>query len=172
MDTAKAFVYFILGALAAAVVGVYLYNTRPPEPTVFVPPTVTPVTALIDVMSTPPPFERYHIGVVVAHFQDSELEFANVSAIPADDTSPLPKTYTAAMHFAIPSLCPDCGGHVFTFASNEDLQIVHDYYAGMGNAWSALDSHLFTRANILLQINGDLPNEKAEQYRQALYSLP
>jgi len=172
MDTAKAFVYLLLGALFAAVVGIYSYNTRPPEPVIFTPPTVTPVTALIETLSTPPPYERYHIGVVMEHLQSSGVEFVNPRPMSRDDFGMAPMTATATMRFLIPSLCEDCGGRLFTFANAADLEATRSYYAEAGRASAMFYSHLFTRANVLIQINGDLPDEKAEQYRQALYSLP
>jgi hypothetical protein len=172
MNTSKMIVYLIFGALAASVVSIYSYNTRPVERTAFVPPTATPAPALIETLSTPPPFERYPIGVVVEHLQQRRLEFVNPQPMTVDDYGMAPRVATAAMRFLIPSLCKDCGGRIFTFATAEDLELTQSYYVELGKSSAAYYSHTFAQANILLQINGDLPDEKAEQYRQALYSLP
>lgn len=90
----------------------------------------------------------------------------------------VPKDYELAplvavegMHFLIPSLCPDCGGRIYSFASQEDLDKMRKYYVELGRSSAAFFSWVFAQDNILVQINGDLPEERAIQYEAVLNDL-
>jgi hypothetical protein len=73
--------------------------------------------------------------------------------------------------FLIPSLCPDdCGGRIFT-GPPADLELLRTYYTELGRASAAFYSHVFVRDNVLVQINGELPDEKAKQYEDALKAM-
>lgn len=78
--------------------------------------------------------------------------------------SPVPKTYKEGTRFLIPPLGPDSGGRVFTFESEEDLEAVRNYYEGLGRASGWLHSWVYVEGKVLVQINGDLPEERARQY--------
>jgi hypothetical protein len=73
--------------------------------------------------------------------------------------------------FLIPSLGEDKGGRVLSFSSKEDLEKSRRYFDELGKASAAFWSWLYVKDNLLLQINGELPEEKAKQYEQALNSL-
>ena len=94
--------------------------------------------------------------------------------------NPVPRTYEEGTRFTIPSLerptgeakvgGPDngVGGRVFTFESEEDLAPVRDYYEELGRASGMLFSHVFVEGNTLLQINGELPKNRAKEYEAVL----
>lgn len=114
-----------------------------------------------------------------------------------EEQSPVPRTYRDATRFTIPSLQdahqariptplgpdgrpvpesgipklpdePDQGGRVFTFENQDDLEAVRSYYEGLPRVAGFLESHVYVEGNVLLQINGDLPEDRAEAYGAAL----
>jgi hypothetical protein len=88
-----------------------------------------------------------------------------------EDYGIAPLVATEGIRFLIPSLCEDCSGRIMVFASAEDLQTLKSYYDELGRASALLFSWTFTRGNVLVQINGDLPEEQAHAYEQALMSI-
>jgi hypothetical protein len=60
------------------------------------------------------------------------------------------------------------GGRVFTFESEEDLAPVRDYYEELGRASGMFFFHVFVEGNTLLQINGELPKNQAEEHEVVL----
>jgi hypothetical protein len=111
---------------------------------------------------------------VLEAFREEGLEVG--AAYPLQETpqpfpgpGPIPKTYEEATRFEIPSLGRDQwagkGGRVFIFDSEKDLKVVADYYRGLGVIGK---SHLYSDGLVLVQINGELPEGKARQYREAL----
>jgi hypothetical protein len=82
-----------------------------------------------------------------------------------------PMTAVEGTHFLIPSICDDCGGRIFSFATQPDLDVTKAYYVALGKGSAAFFSWVFVKDNILLQINGDLPDAKAKQYETALNNL-
>ena len=61
----------------------------------------------------------------------------------------------------------DLGGRVFTFESEEDLAKVRDFYEDLAGT-SFFFSWVFVEENVLVQINGELPEEGAERYEAVL----
>jgi hypothetical protein len=118
---------------------------------------------------------------VVQAFRDEGLEVGESYDVDEDEgPNPVPRTYKEGTRFTIPSLerrttgeakvgGPDKGaGRVFTFDSEEDLAPVRDYYEGLGRASGLFYSHVFVEGNTLLQINGELPESRANEYEAAL----
>jgi len=140
------------------------YPTFTPLPTV--PPTHTPVPPT----STPKPraFQEWNTAQAVAAFKAAGLEVESVTPMTKDDYGLAPMTAVEAIRFLIPSLCSDCGGRVFSFASQADLDLVRNYYVQLGKSSAAFFSWTFVNGNVLVQINGDLPEAKARLYETAL----
>lgn len=82
-----------------------------------------------------------------------------------------PMLASEGMRFFIPSLGPDSGGRVLAFAKKEDLDKTYSYYVEMGKNNADLFSWVFVRDNIILQINGQLPEDDARLYVQALMAM-
>ena len=83
-----------------------------------------------------------------------------------------PQTYEDGRRFLIPSTGPDSGGRVFTFDSEEDLEMVRNYYEGLNEAGGILCcSYIYQNGMTLLQLPGAVPESQAENYNKALQSL-
>lgn len=84
-----------------------------------------------------------------------------------EDYGSVPQVAQEGIRFFLPSLGGNKGGRIYSFASNSDLQAVKQYYA----AQSGTPPWIFVRANILVQIHGDLPKDRALQYQGALNAM-
>lgn len=62
-------------------------------------------------------------------------------------------------------------GIIFSFQKESDLQMVKDYYTGLGNTLPSYKSWLYIKGNLLLQINGEVPPAIAKQYGAALEQM-
>jgi len=109
---------------------------------------------------------------VIEAFKAAGLEAEDVRPMTKDDYGLAPMVAVEATRFLIPSLCEECGGRVFSFTSQADLDSMLDYYASWGEASALFYSWLFVRDSILVQINGSLPEEAARQYGAALVEVP
>lgn len=134
-----------------------------PETTATLEPTAVPTTApTLPPQPTSPPTRSYSSADVIAAFQAAGLEVGSTSAIPTDDPGPVPNSYVEATRFLIPSLGPDSGGRVFSFASGGERDMVLEYYQNLPLAgfttWVTADGLL------VLQINNQLPRERWLEY--------
>jgi hypothetical protein len=76
-----------------------------------------------------------------------------------------------AVRFRIPSEGEKEAGMILAFRSSADLEGAERYYLGLNKSLPMFSSWVFVQDNILLQINGSVPEGKARQYQLALYSL-
>lgn len=144
-----------------------LTPTSTPEPT----PTNTPEATDTPEPTPTPPFEKWTSEQVIKAFKAAGLEAEEIRPMTKDDYGMAPMTAVEGTRFLIPSLCSDCGGRVFSFASPEDLEMMKAYYVELGRVSAIFFSWVFVKDNILVQINGDLPEEKAKQYEAALDAM-
>ncbi len=121
--------------------------------------------------TTPQPFSKWTPQQVVEAFQSAGLEVSTPRPMTTDDYGLVPMLAVEGTRFFIPSICSDCGGRIMSFANQEDLTIVENYYAQMGRFGAVLFSWVYVKDNILVQINGELPEENAHMYQAALDSL-
>ena len=147
--------------------------TQAPLPTYTPYPTYTPFPT-----STPMPEKTEPTCAdVIAAFEAAGLEVGEYHPLEGS-TGSLPRTWTEAIHFYVPSLCETCGGRVFVFESIQKRDAVRDYYIDLGESLAKLAAFsdkvevdqppwVFTHANLLVEINGDLPEETAAQYKAA-----
>ncbi len=130
-----------------------------PEATATLEPTAAPT---LPPQPTLPPARSYSSADVIAAFQAAGLEVGDTSVIPTDDPGPVPNSYVEATRFLIPSLGPDSGGRVFSFASVGERDMVLEYYQNLPLAgfttWVTADGLL------VLQINNQLPRERWLEY--------
>ncbi len=185
MNTAKSLM--ILGAIALLTLAACGSST-PQEievtriVTQVVPQTVI-VTQVVVVTPTPEPatptpvpsptttFQKWTTAQVVEAFQVAGLEVENPRPMTKNDYGMAPMRAVEATRFLIPSLCPDCGGRIFSFATRDDLEITKKYYEELGKSSALFFSWVFAKDNILVQINGDLPEARAREYENALNAL-
>jgi hypothetical protein len=116
-------------------------------------------------------FQRWTSNDVVEIFKSASLEVAGTRPMTKDDYGMAPMRAIEGTHFVIPSLCSNCGGRILSFSSQEDLEATKTYYEDLGKNNALFFSWVFVKDNILIQINGDLPEGKARQYESALNSL-
>jgi hypothetical protein len=133
-------------------------------------------------------FEKWTSDQVVEAFKVAGLPCEDVRVITDDDyqlegkvcpvgldlttkLGPSPKEAQEGSRFFAPSVCNNCSGRIFSFASREDLQELRTWYTGRGQEFCIFESWLYEKDNILVQISGDMPEEMAEQYEAALANM-
>ena len=121
--------------------------------------------------STPQPFIKWTAQQVVEAFLAAGLEVSDPRPMTTGDYGLVPMLAVEGKRFFIPSVCVDCGGRIMSFTNQEDLTIVQNYYAQMGRFGAVLYSWIFVKDNILVQINGELPEQNAQMYQAALDNL-
>lgn len=104
---------------------------------------------------------------VVTAFKNAGLEAESPSAMTKDDYGFGPYVCTGT-RFLIPSLGADSGGRIFICDNAEDLASLKSYYDELGKSSAVFFSWTFVKGDVLVQINGDLPEEKARQYEAAI----
>lgn len=135
------------------------------------------ITELVIVTATPVPptptpvFQKWSPGQVQDTILAAGLEFVDPKKMEPKDYGLAPYNAVEGWRFLIPSLCYDCGGRVYTFDSPGKLAEMKRYYDSLGESSAAFFSWTFARDNILIQINGDLPEAQALLYQQALESM-
>lgn len=105
---------------------------------------------------------------IVAAYKAAGLEAESPTAMGPSDYGPAP--YVAkGVHFLIPSMCADCGGRAFV-GTKEEITQLRSYYEEMGKASALLFSWVFVTPDgkAMVQINGDLPEDQAKKYEEAL----
>jgi hypothetical protein len=117
-----------------------------------VPPTNTPVpTATITPTSTPV-YALWTVDQASALITAAGLEFVNPRPMTKDDYGPAPMTAKEAIYFQMPSLCSDCEGRLYSFASQSDLESLQSYYVDLGKVSAFFFSWVFVKDNILIQL--------------------
>jgi hypothetical protein len=87
-----------------------------------------------------------------------------------EDYGLVPQGICPGVRFFVPSLGRDNGGRLFECRNNDLATAVEKFYTDMGKS-ALLFSWAFMRENIVVQINGDLPEAKARQYEAVLNGL-
>lgn len=116
-------------------------------------------------------FQKWTSSQATEAFVAAGLEAENLTPMTKDDYGMAPLVAVEGTRFFVPSICDDCGGRVMAFDSQEDLDAVKEYYVKLGEGSALFFSWVFVKDNLLVQINGDLPEEQARQYEAALNSL-
>lgn len=106
---------------------------------------------------------------VIQAFKDAGLEAENTSTLTKEDYGVAPYV-CAGTRFLIPSIGVDKGGRVFQCDNDKDRDALVSYYTELGKVSAAFYSWVYVKDNIVVQINGDLPEETASQYETALSS--
>jgi hypothetical protein len=106
--------------------------------------------------------------------EDVIVAFKN-SGLEAENSTPMgPKSYGFAPYvckgsrFLIPSLGNDSGGRVLVCPNTEERDAIAGYYERLGKKSAAFFSWVFIKGNTVVQINGDLEEEKARKYERAI----
>lgn len=108
---------------------------------------------------------------VLAAFAAAGLEAESPTVFASvEDWGPLPMG-EAGLRFLIPSLCDDCGGRIFLFKDSDQADRAMEYYESLGEESALLFTWAFRQGNLVVQINGDLPEEEARRYEEVLNGL-
>lgn len=75
------------------------------------------------------------------------------------------------VRFLIPSMGEDKGGRVIVVEDADERAQLVDYYESLGKTSAAFFSWVFTKGDIVVQINGSLAEDVARQYEAALNGL-
>ncbi len=155
--------------------------TRQVEATRVVPQTVI-VTATSAPTDTPaatptprptpsaPQAKRFAPEQVITAFKAAGLDAESSGPMTKEDYGMAPYV-GQGMRFLIPSLCADCGGRVLAIDDKADLQRAKAFYDNLGKQSAMLFSWTYVRENILVQLNGDLPEAQAKKYEAALLAM-
>lgn len=143
-------------------------GVEPPVPQATAPaePEVTPVTAEVE-----PTREDLTAQEVVEALKAAGLEVGGTPEMGREDFGMAPYVGEKAVRLLIPSLGEDAGGRVFEIADDGDRELLSNYYKELGRQSAMFYSHIFEHKNILVQISGDLSDEKAKQYEDVLKGL-
>lgn len=134
--------------------------------------TATPEPATATPEPTPTPqFVKWTSQDVIDTFLTAGLEADPAWVMTKEDYGLGPMVAIEGTRFIIPSLCSDCGGRILSFENQENLELSKSYYVELGKASAMFFSWTFEHDNILVQISGDLPEEKAMQYKEALENI-
>jgi len=104
---------------------------------------------------------------VIKSFKDAGLEAENPTQMTKDDYKVAPYVCTGT-HFYIPSLGEGAGGRVFICNDSKEMDLLSNYYIELGRSSAVFFSWVFIKGDVLVQINGDLPEAKARQYESAI----
>ena len=103
---------------------------------------------------------------MIEAFRDEGLEVGEVRVVKrSEDRSLVPKTYEEQMSFTISSSGERSGGRVFTFPSREAPGSCKRILRGVRGAFA---SYGYVEGNVLVQINGDVPEDQADRYGEIL----
>ena len=104
---------------------------------------------------------------IVQAFEDEGLTVVNPRPVQDDDLGMAPQTFEEGTHF-VASTQEDLGAKVFTYESKDDLRQMQTFYESFSGMFY---SHVYTNDLTLLQINGQLPKSKADQYGDVLEQM-
>lgn len=136
--------------------------TSTPAPTSTTAPTATKVANTT---------KSYTTAQVVAAFKAAGLEAENSRPMTPADYGLAPLVAVEGTRFFIPSLGAEAGGRAMSFNTLDDMNRVKKYYDDLARSSAALFSWVFLNGNILIQINGTLPENKARLYESTLNAL-
>jgi hypothetical protein len=104
---------------------------------------------------------------VIEAFKAAGLEAENPTPMGKDDYGVGPMV-GEGMRFFLPSLAEGAGGRVIAVDDADERKRLFDYYNDLKKQSAALFSWVYEHENIVLQINGKLPEDQAKKYEEAL----
>lgn len=107
---------------------------------------------------------------VIDAFQAAGLEAESPTEMGPDDYGAAPLVGDG-MRFLIPSLGEGNGGRIIAVSDENEREQLVEFYESLGESSAAFFSWVFTKDNIVVQINGSLDEEVARQYEEALNNL-
>jgi hypothetical protein len=111
-------------------------------------------------------FQQYKAADAIAAFQQAGLPAENVKDAVRGADVVAPNLAIETKEFTIPAIAPK-GGQVQVFKERKDLDTLVNWYA----QFPALAPYVYTRGNVLVQLNAALPKPEAEKYKAALEAM-
>ncbi len=108
---------------------------------------------------------------VVDAFTEAGLDIGETREMTEDDYGLGPMKAEEGTRFLITSLGDDNGGRILTYKNESDLDEMKEYYDSMSEEADMLFSWTMKHKNVLVQINGALPEEDYNEYKSALEGL-
>lgn len=118
-----------------------------------------------------PPFDRYQAQQVVDALNAAGATVQNpVQNMTVGRNAP--STFNNRIIFEVPRIAPD-GGQVLTFRTSADMQAWQDYITGLRNDPDTRRSviYVYTKDNVMIQLNANLTNAEATAYNDALQAM-
>lgn len=104
---------------------------------------------------------------VISAFKAAGLEAESPRKMSREDYGAAPLVCDGT-RFLIPSLGENRGGRIFICDDDSDRQLLVNYYESLSKTSALFFSWLFVKDEILVQIGGDLEEDLAKHYEQAL----
>ena len=104
---------------------------------------------------------------VIAAFKSAGLKAENVRPMTQAEYGEAPQVCSGTRFF-VPSLGADNGGRVFICTNDKDRTALVNYYEGLARLGSQYVSWVYQKGNVVVQINGLLPNDMARKYEAAI----
>jgi hypothetical protein len=110
---------------------------------------------------------------VLSNLKAAGLEAESAQAMQPADYGPAPLLcQDGARRFLIPSIGEDKGGRLFVCSSEGDAAKLKAYYDELGKASAMFHSWTYQKGGVLVQLNGELDQAKAEAYGKVVTALP
>lgn len=110
-------------------------------------------------------------GDVVDGFKDAGLTVEDKREMSKDDYGMAPMKAADGTMFTVPFVCEDCNVRVMSFKKDADLKQTKAYYDDLGAESAMFFSWTIEHANILVQLSGDMEEEKVEEYREVVEGM-
>ena len=110
---------------------------------------------------------------ILSKFTAAGLEAETPTKMQAADYGPAPLLcQEGARRFLTPSLGPDNGGRLFVCSDAADAGKLKAYYDELGKASALFHSWTYQKGGVLVQLNGELEQAKADAYGKVIADLP
>lgn len=119
----------------------------------------------------PPTFRQWRTADALHAFQEAGLSVELVR-LPRDERDAFSNLVVMeSRQFRIPNQGAQANGIILSFENQRDMRRMQDYYTALGEALPQYSSWVFVKGNLLLQINGSVPELVARRYAEALNLL-
>lgn len=139
-----------------------------PVPTQTPYPTYTPFpTETFTPEPTSTPDGQAMLSNLITSFKNAGLEAEGAYLMGPQDYGAAPFV-CQGVRFLVPSLGANSGGRAFVCNNPQELSTLAAYYNDLGRSNALFFSWVFVKNNILVQINGELPEATARLYEAAI----
>lgn len=114
-------------------------------------------------------FEKWNVNQVLDCIKENSLEIENPKVMSEEDYGLRPMVAEEGLAFDLPATCRDCGGRIYSFSSEEDLDVMKKYYEKIGMIFKP--AWVIEKDNILVTLSNKVPEEKVNIYTAALNEL-